>query len=117
MHTKIDRKKVFEKYNGHCAYCGIELDLCNMQVDHIKSQRGYGEFDEFENLNPSCPICNGWKHSDNLESFRRSIQQQVRKCRDYSRNFRMAERYGLVREIEKPIVFYFESLSTPKTVL
>lgn len=107
---KPNRLEVYNKYNGHCAYCGIELDLCNMQIDHIIPQvHGHSEFiDDIKNYNPACPICNGWKHCDNLETFRRSILQQVRKCRDYSRNFRMAERYGLVQEVIKPIIFYFE---------
>jgi len=106
---KINRIAVFNKFGGHCAYCGTEIDLCNMHTDHVIPQASSrAEVHKEENYFPSCPVCNNWKHSDNLESFRRSIQQQVRKCRDYSRNFRMAERFGLVKEIEKPIVFYFE---------
>lgn len=106
---KPNRLLVFNKYNGHCAYCGIELDLCNMQIDHITPKASMQCSETIENYNPSCPICNNWKHRDSIESFRRSIAQQIRKCRDYSRNFRMAERYGLVHEIEKPIIFYFET--------
>ena len=30
----INRKEVLEKYNGHCAYCGKEITLKEMQVDH-----------------------------------------------------------------------------------
>lgn len=104
-----NRLEVYNKYNGHCAYCGVDIDLCNMQIDHIKPKAsGDPSVNEIENFNPACPICNNWKHCDNLETFRRSISQQVRKCRDYSRNFRMAERYGLVEEVIKPIIFYFE---------
>jgi hypothetical protein len=106
---KINRLEIYKKYDGHCAYCGIDIDFANMQIDHIDPRR-YPDRDSMENLNPACPICNNWKHCDNLESFRRSIQCQVRKCRDYSRNFRMAERYGLVEEIKRPIVFYFERI-------
>lgn len=29
------RKQVYEKYNGHCAYCGCKLDYKDMQVDHV----------------------------------------------------------------------------------
>ena len=106
---KINRQEIYNKYQGHCAYCGIDLDLCNMQIDHIRPQAsGDPSIHNIDNYNPACPICNGWKHCDNLESFRRSIEQQVRKCRDYSRNFRMAERYGLVTANEKEVVFYFE---------
>ena len=107
--VKMDREKIFKKFDGHCAYCGIKIDFCNLHIDHIKSRAsGCSEIDSEKNFNPACPVCNNWKHCDNLETFRRSIETQVRKCRDYSRNFRMAERYGLVNVTEKPIVFYFE---------
>lgn len=29
------RKQVYEKYNGHCAYCGCKLDYKDMQVDTL----------------------------------------------------------------------------------
>lgn len=32
------RHAVYAKYNGHCAYCGCEIDYKDMQVDHIKSK-------------------------------------------------------------------------------
>lgn len=31
------RQKVYEKYDGHCAYCGKKLEYKDMQVDHIQS--------------------------------------------------------------------------------
>lgn len=31
---KIHRQSVLDKYNGHCAYCGYQLTLKTMQVDH-----------------------------------------------------------------------------------
>lgn len=30
------RQAVYAKYNGHCAYCGCEIDYNDMQVDHIE---------------------------------------------------------------------------------
>ena len=30
------RQKIYDKYNGHCAYCGKELTFEQMQVDHIE---------------------------------------------------------------------------------
>lgn len=35
--SKRIRELVYAKYNGHCAYCGSEITLKDMQVDHIKS--------------------------------------------------------------------------------
>jgi len=39
--TKKQRIKVYEKYNGHCAYCGKKIEYKDMQVDHIDPQRLY----------------------------------------------------------------------------
>jgi hypothetical protein len=60
------------------------------------------------NLMPACPSCNNYKMSLQLETFRRELAESVRKARDYSVNFRFAERFGLVEVKEQPIVFYFE---------
>ena len=35
----INRQDVLEKYNNHCAYCGKEIDLKSMQVDHKQPRR------------------------------------------------------------------------------
>jgi len=82
---KIDRIKVYEKYNGHCGYCGKEIALKEMQVDHMipKSAIGYylrndsSAFDKihsFDNLMPSCRRCNHYKRADNVEQFRFSMK-------------------------------------------
>ena len=36
---KIDRLKIYNKYGGHCAYCGREIEYKQMQVDHHFPQR------------------------------------------------------------------------------
>ena len=43
----INRKEVLEKYNGHCAYCGKEITLKEMQVDHKHPRRAGGK-DDFD---------------------------------------------------------------------
>ena len=37
---KSDRIKAYEKYNGHCAYCGKEIEYKEMRIDHIRPHRG-----------------------------------------------------------------------------
>lgn len=76
---KIDRIKIYNKYAGHCAYCGVILNLKNMQVDHIIPKSNYhyykedGKVNDLENLNPSCRRCNHYKRSLSLEQFRERI--------------------------------------------
>jgi 5-methylcytosine-specific restriction endonuclease McrA len=31
----IDRLAVYNKYNGHCAYCGRSIKIEEMQIDHV----------------------------------------------------------------------------------
>lgn len=77
---KIDRIKVYEKYDKHCGYCGKLITLKDMQVDHILPLcvRGYThldkDFNDDENLMPSCRRCNHYKRGDNLEQFRNKMK-------------------------------------------
>lgn len=70
---KIDRKHIHAKFGGHCAYCGKEITVKDMQVDHIYPKR-LGGPDDLENLNPACRRCNHYKRGDTLEAFRRLMQ-------------------------------------------
>ena len=77
------RQQVYEKCNGHCAYCGCELKYKDMQVDHIESvyRAEYlgGEADNsIEN----------YKGVNDLETFRRRLTE--------------------VLEDIHPVAFYFE---------
>jgi len=49
------REKVLNKYDKKCAYCGEEIDIKSMQVDHIHPKAN-GGLNLIENYNPSC--CN-----------------------------------------------------------
>lgn len=56
------RQYVYEKYGGHCAYCGEHIEYKDMQVDHINPKRN-GGVDSVENYNPSCRLCNHYKRA------------------------------------------------------
>lgn len=110
---------VFEKYNGKCAYCGCELPKI-WHIDHllpvVRSPRtGIKEFperDKIENLMPSCPSCNINKHSDSLERFRDLIKGFTKSLNEYSTQYKIAKRYGLVSENEIDVKFYFETIGS-----
>jgi len=52
------RKRVWDKTDGHCAYCGKKLDITSAwHVDHIEP-RSRGGTDNIGNLIASCPNCN-----------------------------------------------------------
>jgi len=117
---KINRTEVYNKCNGHCAYCGKEITMKEMQVDHVKPlyrndsvktlevwgvERGT---DDFENLLPSCSRCNKWKSTYSLEMFRDIVQNSITRLERDTPNFRLAKDYGLLELTNKKIVFYFE---------
>lgn len=117
---KINRQEVYDKYDGHCAYCGEEITIKQMQVDHIephwhtlteqqairaKIVKGSHDMD---NLNPSCARCNKWKSTYDLETFRKVVQTSIMRLERDTPNFRLARDYGLLEVKDKPVVFYFE---------
>ena len=42
--TKHDRIKIHAKHRGRCAYCGAEIALKDMQVDHIVPKANFREY-------------------------------------------------------------------------
>ena len=107
--SKAIRQKVYEKYNGRCAYCGRKIRYEDMQVDHFIAKRGWNESgtDDISNLMPSCRMCNHYKRANTLETFRIYIQEIPRKLRN-NYIYKVGVAYGNVIENVKPIEFYFE---------
>ena len=104
------RQAVYDKYSGHCAYCGKQIKYEDMQVDHITPQRKYADkkiADRFENLNPSCRRCNHYKRSHDLEHFRGLLITLHKRIRKQYLN-KVAEDYGIVEVKEWDGKFYFE---------
>ena len=117
--SKKKRSEVYAKYGGHCAYCGIEIEINDMQVDHfipqypwnrsdrIAWESKYGSVDAIENLMPSCRKCNNYKHSLMPEHFRREIMSLHERARKYPMN-ETARRYGIVTIVPWDGVFFYE---------
>jgi hypothetical protein len=136
--NKKDRQIVFDKYNGHCAYCGCKLEK-GWHVDELlpvrryrvqaKDKNGDSIWDKtrhrwkekiiitkpenfhIDNQMPSCASCNINKHSLSLEDFRSLIEGFMKHLNEINTQYKIAKRYGLVKEDIKPIVFYFESVN------
>ena len=114
MNRKV-REIVYNKYNGHCAYCGCKIEYGDMQVDDIVPKcRGEERWvetigtDDIDNLNPSCKMCNFYKGMRDLESFRTRLKTTLIENVTQPFNYRLAKRYGMVREEEWDGKFYFE---------
>lgn len=104
---KIDRQKVYDKYSGHCAYCGKAINIKDMQVDHILPKRNGGT-DDIDNLNPSCRLCNHYKRAADIETFRNDLLGGLldRLMKIYI--FRVALDYGIISINGWGNKFYFE---------
>jgi hypothetical protein len=83
--NKKQREEIHRKLDGHCGYCGKQITLKQMQVDHMnpKSLRTLNmvlfegqvtdNTDHIDNLMPTCRRCNHYKRADTVESFRKSM--------------------------------------------
>jgi len=117
--NKKKRMAVYAKYDGHCAYCGRQIEYKDMQVDHFIPQEmepvvvagnfpGIDSIDDLKNLMPACRTCNHYKRAHSLDTFRRYIEEIPRKLRD-NYIYKIGVIYGNIVENEKPIKFYFEA--------
>lgn len=108
---KIDRQKVYDKYNGHCAYCGKPITIKDMQVDHILPKRNGGK-DHIDNLNPSCRRCNHYKRAADIETLRNWLLGGLieRLMKIYI--FRVALDYGMITINGWDKKFYYEKNGT-----
>ena len=72
---KSIRMTVYQKCNGHCAYCGCSLEYKDMQVDHVIPLNGWSEqgTDTVDNMIPACRSCNHYKSRSTLEGFRKMV--------------------------------------------
>lgn len=110
------REAVYNKYDGHCAYCGKELEPKGWQLDHLipVQRERFKKYSEeqiecFENYMPSCRRCNHYKRSHSLESFRRCIEEIPKKLYRDSYIYKVGLDYEIVKAEENPnVVFYFE---------
>ena len=117
---KIDRRAVYKKTGGRCAYCGTPLEFKHMQVDHWWPQfLAHFERDKdnnrFENLLPACQKCNLHKHGMRPEVWRSELKRQVAMLKNNAQ-FNRALRFGQIEVVDKPIVFWFEQAAPQNNV-
>lgn len=140
--SKRIREIVYNKYDGHCAYCGKEITIKEMQVDHFYSkylyscykdkiedlrqhpgkytqyEREYAKgfpnnIDELSNLMPSCRSCNFRKSEMRIDLFREELRKQA--ASEMKRfQARQSSDYGLIEYHDHPIVFYYEKKKLEK---
>lgn len=113
--NKALRQRVYNKCGGHCAYCGKEIALSDMQVDHVNSvamadYKGEETDNSFGNLMPSCRACNFYKGVSDLEHFRKHIKEILSQTCIKTFQTRLAMQYGIISFHEWDGKFYFEKM-------
>ena len=116
--NKACRKRVHDIFGGKCAYCGCELPE-RWHADNIEpivrnwwnGTCNHPELDVESNYFPSCPSCNILKSSFGIEIFRKGIQGYVNSLNQYSTQYKMAKKFGLVQETNVEVKFYFETFT------
>lgn len=121
------RQEVYNKYNGHCAYCGREIKYNEMQVDHMTAfaQEWYankqkreevsqmindGSIDSIDNLMPACRACNFYKSCNDVEGLRYRIQTELEHTCRSTFQTRLAMQYGMIEYKPWDGKFYFEKI-------
>lgn len=117
------REAVYQKYNGHCAYCGKKIEYKEFQLDHLipKQREQFKRYAEeqiecFENYMPACRRCNHYKRAHNLECFRKMIEEIPKKLFRDNYIYKVGLDYELIEPHENKIKFYFEQLEESKEV-
>lgn len=88
-------------FDGHCAYCGCQINL---------KQISRGGTDTVDNMYPACRSCNHYKHTLDIETFRRYIERMPQTLKRDSVTYNNAVRFGLVIPNPHEVKFYFEQV-------
>lgn len=101
-----------------CGYCGCKITYKEMQVDHIEAvylheeelNAGQAqEINSIENYMPACRMCNFYKSTMSVESFRKQLETLPERL-DKIFIYRLAKKYGIVKEKCENVKFYFEEV-------
>jgi hypothetical protein len=128
--TKAQREQVRSMFDGRCAYCGCELGQ-KWHADHFLPVvrtvgfMGHGTFtgaptkperDCLENMMPSCPSCNIYKHSMSLEHWRNLLNTIPAMLTRDNSIYRHGVRFGLIAPTGTTVQFHFEKVAAAKAV-
>lgn len=110
------RQQVYNKYYGHCAYCGCTLDIKDMQVDHLESvysasMQQKEVNDTLDNYMPSCRACNFYKGTMTLKQFRSHLLNTLQDTCRASFQVKLAMKYGMLNYKPWDGEFYFEKIA------
>jgi 5-methylcytosine-specific restriction endonuclease McrA len=108
---------IWEKSNGHCWYCGLQLTPWkNFSIDHFEPT-SKGGTDDINNLVPSCSSCNSAKNNTPIDNFRKILAKKEPSFFT-ERQIEFLKSKGIDIETLKPenYLFFFERESLERKV-
>ena len=70
---KSVKERLYQQQNGLCNGCGIEFNIWNLEIDHIRP-KSKGGSDYYENYQLLCSNCNRMKSNNPMELLRLKIK-------------------------------------------
>lgn len=133
----MNKQLIHDKFNGRCAYCGKEITIKEMQIDHIIPKVFFAncvnnkhripdflkhltinDLNHIDNLFPSCRSCNNYKSNFHLEEFRFYLLQLINEKPEYlfrsKTKMQVAMNMGCIDIKKWNGIFYFETLNKQK---
>lgn len=108
LHSKENRMKIYNKCEGHCAYCGMRLSYKQFTIDHVIPLSSGGSNHQ-DNLLPACVYCNRLKASMTLPEFRKELLKKLTEDLQRKEIYQRASLVGLIDVRNKSFLrFYFE---------
>jgi 5-methylcytosine-specific restriction endonuclease McrA len=115
--SKSVRERVHKKFDGHCAYCGKEIQYSQMQIDHFYpqckgkfySRRFKIDVHAEENLMPTCRRCNHYKRAASPGQFRK-LMKTLHERLDKIYILSVARDFGMATVKPFDGLFYFEKV-------
>ena len=116
--NKKTREAIYKKYNGHCAYCGKEIEYKDMQVDHMYSKSsgesyakivGKVELESMENYMPTCRRCNNYKSNLSLPEWRKFMERLHERAMAQT-SIKVGVDFGIILVGKFDGKFYFEKV-------
>lgn len=109
---KITKEMILSKTGGHCAYCGCELSIKTMQIEHAIPRHyalGY-DVNLFENLLPACKYCNNYKGDWFIRDFRTHLSKLPQYLFKSTTKAQVAENFGMITLKTWDRIFYYEKI-------
>ena len=119
-----EREIVYNKYEGHCAYCGRKIDFKEMQVDHfhpkqlktwinspvmVELYKLPPDIENIKNKMPSCRRCNHYKRGLMIENFRIVMKDLHKRIEKIYIN-KVAMDFGMMKVTPFNGEFYYEKM-------